>query len=477
MTATLAMLPVREDDAVADLAASLGPLCREAVDRLEVAAALEADGLSDQAAHDRYGHADVFALAEELYRRVPRCPDETVTAASPWRSRPGEHLLNGVLFSLPGLCYATAAYVVTTPAAAAVLVLSLVVAWGLGQLLSYLGYLCAGRRDAGGTAVVLRHGLLVTAAVTWALTAGAAAALHAGTAVLVLALGQGLYLLAATVVMVSGGGRWLLLTLAPGTLASAVFVAAGPAAAARPPAVVWLASGLSVAATLALALWRTRAPTPRPTRPARPVRLADVRAGAPYAAFGVLAGGLLSWPMVDPRVLADHTGPAAQVGAGMALLPLSLSMGAAEWILYWYRDRTHRVLTRARRLRDFAVRARLLLLAAVGRYVLVTAAITAAACAAERAAAAPVVPLRHLAYLVLGTAFFVALVLQSFRRVAVVLVTFPVALAAEVTAVRTGSVAGLSVDVASVQLTAGLGLLVALGTHAVVTLGRAARHR
>ncbi|MFF9767313.1 hypothetical protein ACF1GT_11965 [Streptomyces sp. NPDC014636] len=46
-------------------------LCERAVDPLEIAAGLEAHGVSDRTAA-RFRHRDVFSLAEELYARVPR---------------------------------------------------------------------------------------------------------------------------------------------------------------------------------------------------------------------------------------------------------------------------------------------------------------------------------------------------------------------------------------------------------------------
>ncbi|MFH9606762.1 hypothetical protein [Streptomyces sp. NPDC017448] len=45
-------------------------LCERAVDPLEIAAGLEAHGLTDRTVA-RYRHRDVFALAEELYARIP----------------------------------------------------------------------------------------------------------------------------------------------------------------------------------------------------------------------------------------------------------------------------------------------------------------------------------------------------------------------------------------------------------------------
>ncbi|MGW6454579.1 hypothetical protein ACWF94_01405, partial [Streptomyces sp. NPDC055078] len=46
-------------------------LCERAVDALEIAAGLEAHGVTDRTVA-RFRHRDVFALAEELYARVPR---------------------------------------------------------------------------------------------------------------------------------------------------------------------------------------------------------------------------------------------------------------------------------------------------------------------------------------------------------------------------------------------------------------------
>ncbi|WP_371617790.1 hypothetical protein [Streptomyces sp. NBC_00454] len=46
-------------------------LCERAVDSLEIAAGLEAHGITDRTAA-RFRHRDVFSLAEELYARTPR---------------------------------------------------------------------------------------------------------------------------------------------------------------------------------------------------------------------------------------------------------------------------------------------------------------------------------------------------------------------------------------------------------------------
>ncbi|EFH31053.1 LOW QUALITY PROTEIN: integral membrane protein, partial [Streptomyces pristinaespiralis ATCC 25486] len=51
-------------------------LCEQAVDPLEIAAGLEAHGVTNRTAA-RFRHRDVFALAEEMYARVPRGKEHT----------------------------------------------------------------------------------------------------------------------------------------------------------------------------------------------------------------------------------------------------------------------------------------------------------------------------------------------------------------------------------------------------------------
>lgn len=84
-------------------------LCERAVDPLEIAAGLEAHGLTDRTAA-RYRHRDVFSLAEELYARVPGAGRHAPRAPRP-RPYPGRDARAGWTFSalLPGAaCLATA---------------------------------------------------------------------------------------------------------------------------------------------------------------------------------------------------------------------------------------------------------------------------------------------------------------------------------------------------------------------------------
>ncbi|MEW9516728.1 hypothetical protein [Streptomyces tubercidicus] len=92
-------------------------LCARAVDALEIAAGLEAHGVTDRTAA-RFRHRDVFSLAEELYARVPRAAPDAVPGAGPppapaRRSR----TVCAALQLLPGaVCVAAVAAVASVPA-------------------------------------------------------------------------------------------------------------------------------------------------------------------------------------------------------------------------------------------------------------------------------------------------------------------------------------------------------------------------
>ncbi|MFD8514706.1 hypothetical protein ACFV27_27400 [Streptomyces antimycoticus] len=83
-------------------------LCARAVDPLEIAAGLEAHGVTDRTAA-RFRHRDVFSLAEELYARVPRAEEPALPAAPAPGRAPAARMALGALWLLPGtLCAATA---------------------------------------------------------------------------------------------------------------------------------------------------------------------------------------------------------------------------------------------------------------------------------------------------------------------------------------------------------------------------------
>ncbi|SFB91368.1 hypothetical protein [Streptomyces aidingensis] len=96
-------------------------LCERAVDPLEIAAGLEACGLTDRNAA-RFRHRDVFSLAEELYARVPRGePAAGGAAAAGPGPAPAPRRATGraLLPLLPGLLCAAAFAAAAGPVPAA----------------------------------------------------------------------------------------------------------------------------------------------------------------------------------------------------------------------------------------------------------------------------------------------------------------------------------------------------------------------
>lgn len=449
-------------------------VCESAVDPLEISSALEFDGMSDQAARKRYGVADVFALAEEMYRRVPRRPAEPEQLPDPWRVSKFRPALHGLLYGLPTVCFPAAAGLLAGPGVVNVLVVALLTSWALSQALAHLGY----RRLGQGAPVQAQRVLLAGMAVGLVGMAFAMAAVAlvvpAHFPVLIFGVGLGSYMLGATVLLVLAAERLLFVVLAPGVLGSAAFLLLG-----RPPGLEHTAWG-ALAATPLLALGLAVTRTARAARLGRRDRgaqassragtlfaAAELRGALPSAGFGLVAGGLLVFPVAAG--LPGHGG--ANTGALLASLPLALSMGAAEWMLIWFRRRTQRLLRNTRELRAFAARARLVLFAALAQYLTATVLLTAAvvAVATETRLIQPhwtALP-QIAAYMALGCAMFLALLLQAFGSRIFPLVVCAVALAFEV-AYRDLGVLG--------QIVTCTELLIVLAGYAALVLGRAVRH-
>ncbi|WP_327264321.1 hypothetical protein OG444_25270 [Streptomyces sp. NBC_01232] len=155
-------------------------LCERAVDPLEIAAGLEAHGITDRTAA-RFRHRDVFSLAEELYARSPH---EEVSAAAPALVPAGPAAFRGFGYALlPAAlaCSAAAAGQVWAGAAAAAAVAAALVWPGraAGGRFPYAAHLLAAA--VAGWAVY-RHGTALAVGLALAVVPGhlAAVAFAAG---------------------------------------------------------------------------------------------------------------------------------------------------------------------------------------------------------------------------------------------------------------------------------------------------------
>jgi hypothetical protein len=473
---------------VEELCRQFAPVCESAVDPLEICCALEFEGWSDKAVRDSYGIADVFTLAEQMFLRVPRRPAEPDEPPDPWQVATVRPALHGLLYGLPTVCFPAAAGLLAGPGVVGLLVVVSLVSWAITQSLAYLGYLWLGQADPARAARLLRAGLGAGLAGVLLALAVTGLVLPVRLPAVSFAAGLGAYMLGATVLIVLGAERLLLAAAAPGVLGGALFLLLGRPVGLTVPD--WAA--LAATPLLALALAAARAthaaggrspghgkhaggrngPTGRAgTGQARTGREGgrlvtgtELRGALPSAGFGLVAAGLFAFPVA--------AGLPGHASAGVLVsLPLAVSMGAAEWILIWFRRRTQRLLRSTGELLVFAARVRLALLAALLAYLAVTAALTAvvAAAAAGAQLAHPglgVLP-QVAAYLAVGGAMFTALLLQAFGSRVVPLACCAVALAVEAVC-RSGGV--------TAQLLACTALLVGLAGYAALVLGSATRH-
>ncbi|AWI27529.1 hypothetical protein DDW44_01130 [Streptomyces tirandamycinicus] len=378
---TLALrLPRRRrtpDDPVDVLAAELADRIGPAVHAYEVAALLESEGLTGEQIRERYGHPDLFSLAADLYRRVPRSFPEPPRGPDPWAPDHVRCALRGALFALPGLAHLLTGGMWHSPRGVYALVTAGLLSWAWGQALSHRAYLrlAAGPREAGRT--------LLVGAPTGALLASAAALAVAGPGPAALfGAGQSLYLAAAGVLLVRGRERLLLGTLVPLAAGAAVLPwwDPGPLPRIALPA-------LTVVLAVAAAGREVRGMLGAPagygaTRPPLP-------ASVPYGLFGLAAGALV--------VSVGRQQP-------WAVVVLTVSMGPAEWLLYRFRGLSVAALRASADEAGFLLRSARTLALCLGGYLL------------------PLVPAALLTgaepapLLALAAVLWTALLLQAFGR-------------------------------------------------------------
>ena len=449
---------------VEELCEEFVAVCESAVHPLEIAGALEFDGWTDHALRNSFGASDVFTLAEVMYRRVPRRPAEPPPQPDLWRTTRWRPALHSLLYGSPAVCFTAAAGLLAGPGASTVVIVSLLVSWALSQGLAYLGYLRLGSGVPGQAERVLLTALSAGLTAVLAAISVVSVVASAGMPVLIFGVAMGSYMLGATVLLVLGAERQVLLALSPGVLGATAFLLLGR------PSHLEHATWATLSATPLLAVGLALARTIRavgPVRWAKLLSVTDVRKALPSAGFGLVAGGLLLFPVA----VATPAHGAGSASALLALLPLTLSMGAAEWLLVWFRRRTQRAMRSTHNLRVFASRARLLLAAAVLQYLIMTMLLTAAVLAVvtgSRMLHPHWTTLQQIAtYLTIGCSLFVSLLLNAFDSRIVPVIAGTAALAVEI---------ACHIRRLDNQICVGMVLLAALAAYAAAVLGSAARH-
>ena len=357
------------DDPAREAAARFGGIAAAAVHPFEVAAAIEAEGVTDRQVQREYGRLDAFELAEELYAETPRDYPEPEQTPSPWNAPLSASLLRGLVYALPGLAFPLGRPILTGPAdrgglphGTIALATSLLLCWAWNQGLAHRAHLWLARGGQLSAERCLRRGAVAGAVLgtSGALLAGLLSARHLGD-VLIFCAGQSVYMGASCVLLVLGRESALLGALAPAAIGgAAVLLGLVPAIPELSPLLL---------CTLLLALGQA-ARALRSCRGGSETVAEDPVPGLggslPHALFG-LATALLT---LGTALRGRHVEVAPTVA-------LTLSMGPAEWLLYGYRSRIHHALRTAASARSFALRSVHSLLLGLGTYLGILAALGA----------------------------------------------------------------------------------------------------
>ncbi len=228
------VLPKVSTDPLDELVDRMRPALARAVDALQVAAALEADGFTDRVARVEYGFSDVFALALEVFRRLGPPTDhvaDVVPTAHGWRDTV-RMLAHGPLYLLPSAVFPAVLAVLGQRSVAIALTVASGLGWMYAGTAAYGAYRLLGAHRPRGAARVLR-GATLAAPVAGALAGlGVVAVAGGGWGLVVMAACQLGYQLAGTVLVFYRREILQAASMVPAVLAGCGIPAGRPGAAA-----------------------------------------------------------------------------------------------------------------------------------------------------------------------------------------------------------------------------------------------------
>jgi hypothetical protein len=459
--------------------ADLTPFADDAVDVLQVAARLEAAGMSDAKASDTFGMTDVFGLAATLYPfgvgggRIDR-----VAPPNPWRVPRGRHAMHGLLYAVP-----VPAYAAVLPDLArgqiSYMLFGLLTVWALTHGVSYLGYTRLARGDRAGAGTALRTGMVVGVLVAALCTVLMLGTHSIGLGSALLTTCQLCYLPAAAALLVNGWERRLAMGVAPMLLAVGVRLVAAGRESARPVAIALVLCSLCAVVVLAVAATGGLANRRVFTLP----RGIEAKVWLSQTCLGLWIATLITMPPLVVSFTPGLTDSQTLDVVRLTAIPLSLSMGVAEWALYTLRGRGHALLASIRSPGPFAGAMHRLLLVFTGMFAVVLAALVVlvgllpavagpSAYATSRLSMSLV-----LAVASLGTAIFLALTLVTFQATGTVHAGCVAAVLAEIVATGVYADHGVRIPLIDIQLIVGTVLAVLFAARALRVVGRVTAHR
>lgn len=337
------------DHGPAEVPERLVTRCRAAVDPLEIAAALEVNGISHAVATDRYRRADVFSIAHSIWNRLAAEP--VVVVDDDWSRRPGtwRDLARGVLHAVPVLVLLGVCHAFDTRLERWVLPVAISWGWGLGQATAHLAA-TARMRLAARPAAELRAQLLAVGGGSGLVLAALASIVRGTDPVsFTVAAALPLFMVATAIVLAAEREVTLARALVPGVLGAIVSVLPHGTGTLR-----WLVAALALATVVSVVVAAHRDDTPRPRGATAELLAAHhLRIAGVLLVHGLLVGAMASALVIDRR-LRGLEGDVVLIVS----LPLLATLGLMEWHLRTLRARLGDLADRHRTVTGFAAAAR-----------------------------------------------------------------------------------------------------------------------
>jgi hypothetical protein len=391
----------------ASIPAEAVDVCRAAVDPLEIAATLEASGVTSRVAAEQFGEPDVFHLGRRLFDDVPFEVVPRRETGTPLRPGSISDLGRGVLYTMPALTFATALTALHLQLAWWVSPLALVFGWAVSQAVSVLCYSAIGRGEQPGWVMVWGTAFAGVAAA--GLGAGAHALMGSGPWTAAVVGTTALYLSAFAVLLALQRVVVITVALVPSVVVSLLYLAHRVASAdtfSVQGRVVFITALLSLALTVGGVIQGASG------RWWRPVRLAphDRRAAIHHALNGMCSGVAVASIFV---MSSNGNG----TYRSLAAFPVMVTLGALDWHVRSYQARAAHGLKTATSTTLFARTVLRAFARSFLSYVVIlsVAAVGLAAVAAARGSHLPLVLVG--ADVLLGATLFVGLIVSACTRI------------------------------------------------------------
>jgi hypothetical protein len=382
-----------------------------AVDELHVAALLESRGVTDSVAEQKYGHHDVFTLAETLYSRRPIAGNETAAdvSAGPRRWRKDLRMMtHGPLYMLPSTVYPAIIIALGAATVFRVLVFATALGWVWGMGASTVAYqlLGQGRERSAGQAIRLLSLIGIVVALLCGIVFAATG--PGGSGLVLYVVAQVTFQLMSGILIFHGKELWLALTMFPAFFAGLILLVSGFDDKFVTPTLV--TAGVCVVLLAATALLvRPRVSAQSDSR--RQIHFLRIYAAASPS---VCYAALCAFYFLNTEARTLNGGGALAIAG----LPLILSLGVLEWRANRFSEKVRELFGRLASPVEFQGAARQLLLTELVNCLMVLGGLSAIFIFVVFRLNQLTGQLSQLtdAYVLLGAAFFLGFIMASHRQ-------------------------------------------------------------